>query len=159
MKRIVISIILLGFTCITIAQINHQTIGLRIGDNDGLGTEISCQKALEGNNRLEVGLAWRSNSNYNAYKLSGTHQWIWDLSSDFKWYAGAGAGLGSLNLKDGKSGDDGFFLLANGVVGIEYAFDFPLLISLDCRPELGLANYDNDFGLDIALGIRYIFDK
>lgn len=159
MKKIIISTLFLIVSYCSFSQSEaNQTIGLRIGDNDGLGTEISYQKALENNNRLELGLAWRSNTNYNAYKLSGTYQWIWDLSSDFKWYAGAGAGLGSLNLKNGKQGDDGFFVLANGVVGIEYAFDFPLLLSLDARPELGLANYDNDFGLDIALGIRYVLD-
>lgn len=159
MKKLIISAYFIILASFTFAQqISNQTIGLRIGDNDGLGTEISYQKALQENNRLELGLAWRSNSTYNAYKLSGTYQWVWDLSSDFKWYAGAGAGLGSLNIKNNKSGDDGFFVLANGVIGIEYVFEIPLLLSLDARPELGLANYDNDFGLDIALGIRYILD-
>lgn len=159
MKKLFLTFAFILISFISFSQSTaNQTIGLRIGDNDGLGTEISYQTALQDNNRLELGLAWRSNSTFNAYKLSGTYQWIWDLNSDFKWYAGAGAGIGTLSLKDDKVGDDGFFILANGVIGIEYAFDFPLLLSLDCRPELGLANYDNDFGLDIALGVRYILD-
>jgi len=45
-------------------------------------------------------------------------------------------------------------------VGIEYNFDFPLLLSLDFRPEIGFGNDDfdtNDLDFDIALGVRYQF--
>lgn len=139
-------------------EIANQTIGLRLGDANGLGAEVSYQRAIFDTNRIEVGLAWRSISDYNAIKLTGTYQWIFELNDDFNWYVGAGGGLGSWNEDDDDSDDDGFFLLAAGDIGIEYKFDFPLLVSLDFRPELGFANFNNDLGLDIALGLRYTLD-
>ena len=54
----------------------------------------------------------------------------------------------------------GLFAFAAGDVGIEYNFDFPLLISLDFRPEIGFVGYrdfSDNFDFDIALGIRYQF--
>ena len=78
-------------------------------------------------------------------------------------YLGAGAGLGSRSFHDhdhnGHDHDDDsdFFALVAGDVGIEYNFDFPLLLSLDFRPELGLDDYGDDVDFDIALGIRYTF--
>ena len=69
--------------------------------------------------------------------------------------SGAGAGLGSWSATD-KSGS---FLFVAGNVGIEYNLkDLPLLISLDYRPEFGGHGYfDNNYGSDVALGIRYKF--
>jgi hypothetical protein len=43
-------------------------------------------------------------------------------------------------------------------IGIEYNFDIPLLISLDFRPEFGgNGYYKNNYGSDIALGLKYQF--
>jgi hypothetical protein len=44
-----------------------------------------------------------------------------------------------------------------GDIGIEYSFDFPLLLSLDFRPELGFGNFNDDLNFGIALGLRYQF--
>jgi opacity protein-like surface antigen len=158
MKKTTLIIGFLLFTFSVFSQeIADKTIGLRFGDDNGFGAEVSFQKALKTNNRLEVGLAWRSNKTYNAYKLTGIYQWIFEMDGNFNWYVGAGAGLGSWNLKGNNSGSDGTFLLATGDIGIEYKFDFPLLLSLDFRPEIGFADFNNDLGLDIALGVRYVF--
>ena len=52
----------------------------------------------------------------------------------------------------------GSFVFAAGDIGIEYDFDIPLLISLDFRPEFGGSGYyENNYGSDIALGLRYQF--
>ncbi len=140
-------------------EFSNHAIGLRFGDNDGLGAEVSYQKKLTDANRLELGLAWRSRSNYDAIKLTGTYQWIFDLEAieGVNWYVGAGGGLGSWSVKNNFTGDDGAFLFLAGVIGTEYTFDFPLQLSLDFRPELGFVDYNNDLGLDIALGVRYVF--
>ncbi|VAV83459.1 FIG00552350: hypothetical protein, partial [hydrothermal vent metagenome] len=55
MKNIcLIAIALLGFTFTTNAQeIASNAIGLRLGDSDGFGAEISYQKGIGDNNRLE----------------------------------------------------------------------------------------------------------
>ena len=79
--------------------------------------------------------------------------------ADFKTpiYAGVGAGLGTYSNSNINNGS-GTFVFAAGDVGIEYNFDFPLQASLDLRPEIGGNGYfENSFGTDIALGIRYKF--
>ena len=135
-------------------SIADHALGLRLGDNDGFGTEVSYQHALSENNRLELDLGWRSSHNVDAFKLTGLYQWVWNLDQGFNWYVGAGGGLGSV---DTEFTDSELFVLVAGDIGIEYDFDFPLLLSLDFRPEIAFNDYYDDLGLDIALGIRYQF--
>lgn len=167
MKKIILSaFMLIGLTFATQAQdISKNALGLRLGDNDGFGGEISYQRGLSSNNRLELDLGWRDSKNVDAIKLVGLYQWVWNIDKGFNWYAGVGAGLGSWNYNGpgDPDNDGGIFILAAGDVGIEYNFDIPLQLSLDFRPELYLNNNgDNEFredsfGPDIALGIRYRF--
>ncbi|WP_100611435.1 outer membrane beta-barrel protein [Confluentibacter lentus] len=162
-KLLLLSITLLGFAFSSNAQeISKNALGLRLGDSDGFGAEISYQHALGDNNRLELDLGWRDGKNYDGFKLAGLYQWVFPLEGNFNWYVGAGGGLGSFSVNNPGGGDDfddTFFFLA-GDIGIEYNFDIPLLLSLDFRPELGFGDdsYDNnDLDFDIALGIRYQF--
>ena len=122
--------------------------------------EISYQHELGEMTRLELDLGFRSNKNSDAFKLTGIHQWVWNIDGGFNWYAGLGAGIGSWNAGNDYTGndEDGIFINADGNVGIEYDFDIPLLISLDFRPEFGLVgDYGKDTDLDIALSLRYQF--
>lgn len=155
-KNIVTTVLLmsLGFS-IHAQEISKNAIGLRLGDNNGFGAEISYQRALTKNNRIEADLGWRNNHDVSAFKLTGLYQWVWDIDNSFNWYAGAGAGIGSWSTL----GTSGSFAYVAGNVGIEYNFkDVPLLISLDYRPEFGGNGYfNNNYGSDIALGIRYKF--
>jgi len=156
MKKIIIS---LAFFASVIFSVNAQdisrnAIGLRLGDNNGFGTEISYQGELSEYNRIEVDLGYRSQGiknskdKNNAFKLSGLYQWVWNIDGSFNWFAGLGGGLGDRSTY-------GFFVNADGVVGIEYDFDFPLLISLDFRQEIEIKG---DYGgSDIALSLRYQF--
>lgn len=161
MKKItVLIIVLLGFAMTAEAQsISQNTIGVRVGDSDGLGTEVSYQRALGENNRAELGLGWRSSSNVTAIKLTGLYQWVFNLDGNFNWYAGAGGGGGQVSFDNDvfENVDNETYVLAAGVIGIEYDFDIPLLLSLDFRPEFGFGNYRDDVDFDIALGIRYQF--
>jgi hypothetical protein len=159
-KLIFAALLIIGSLYSASAQdISEHAIGIRTGDNDGFGFEASYQKSLGDNNRLELDLGFRDNKNFEIWKLSGIYQWVWNIDGGFNWYAGFGAGLGSYSDKFDNDADDGLFVNADGNIGIEYNFDFPLLISLDFRPEFGIVNDfgDNDLGLDIALGIRYQF--
>ena len=163
MKKVFFATILLvGFMYSAKAQeISKHALGIRTGDNDGFGIEISYQKNIKDTNRLEVDLGFRDNKNFDAWKLSAVYQWVWNIDGNFNWYAGFGGGIGSLNINNNSNVniDDGLFVNAAGDIGIEYNFDIPLLISLDFRPEFGIINDfgDNDLGLDIALGLRYQF--
>ena len=156
MKTFFASIItMIAFTFSVNAQeISKNAIGLRLGDNDGFGGEISYQRYLTENNRLEFDLGWRDSNNVDAFKLVGLYQWVFKLDGNFNWYVGAGAGVGSFDAGE----VDGTFGLVAGDVGIEYNFDIPLLLSLDFRPEFGFnEDFNDDVNFDIALGIRYQF--
>ncbi|MCF4101610.1 hypothetical protein L1I30_08025 [Gillisia sp. M10.2A] len=165
MKKIfLLAIFALGTTVAVNAQtISENAIGLRLGGSNATGAEVSYQRAVgTNNNRLEFDLGWRNdNNNYDAIKLVGLYQWVWNIDGGFNWYVGAGAGVASVedNRRDGFRGNDGTYLLVAGDIGIEYNFDIPLQLSLDLRPEAGFNDYDvvDDITPDIALGIRYRF--
>lgn len=160
-KIILVSIFVFSGILFTNAQeISENAIGLRFGDNDGFGGEISYQKRLDDDKRLEVDFGYRNHKDYDAFKLTGVYQWVWNIDGGFNWYAGFGGGLGSWSYSNGinTDNDDGLFINADGNVGIEYIFDSTILISLDFRPEIGLiGNYGKDTDLDLALSFRYLF--
>mgnify|MGYP005854386589 CR=1 FL=1 len=162
-KLMLIAVTFLGFTALMTAQdIADNALGLRLGDSDGFGAEISYQRALSGNNRLELDLGIRNGNDYDGFKLAGIYQWVWNIDGGFNWYAGPGAGVANYSYDDPKfkNDDSETFVFIGGDIGIEYNFDIPLLLSLDFRPEFGLGNDNfgnNDLGFDIALGIRYQF--
>ena len=166
MKKIILSaFMLIGLAFSSQAQdISKNSIGLRLGDNDGFGGEVSYQRGLSKNNRLELDLGWRNNNDVDAMKLVGLYQWVWKIENGFNWYAGVGGGIGSWSISEASTNDSGVLLLASGDIGIEYNFqEAPIQLSLDFRPEFYLNNSgsnkfrDENFGPDIALGIRYRF--
>lgn len=143
------------------AQINHQhAIGLRLGDNADLGTEISYQYTLTPATRLEADLGVRSGNDWTSWTITGLHQWVWNLDKGFNWYAGVGGGIGSWSYRSNYTnyGDSGVFLTIAGTAGIEYNFDIPLQVAIDTRPEIGFINQrGNNLNLDLALSVRYCF--
>lgn len=165
MKKIILSaFMLVGLAFSAQAQdISKNALGLRLGDNDGFGGEISYQRGLSKNNRLELDLGWRNSNDVDAFKLVGLYQWVWEIDRGFNWYAGVGGGIGSWSYDlPGPGGrDSGTILLAAGDIGIEYNFqEAPIQLSLDFRPEFYFDSddyRDDNFGPDIALGIRYRF--
>jgi len=141
-------------------EISQNAIGLRIGDGDGFGTEVSYQRALGDSNRLEIDLGIRSGKNYDGFRITGLYQWVWKLDGNFNWYAGAGGGIANYNYDSDipDFDDDGeTFIFVAGQVGIEYNFDIPLILSLDTRPTIGFGDFNNDLDVDLALGVRYQF--
>ena len=99
MKRLVLSaFLLIGLAFSAQAQERKNAIGLRLGDNDGFGAEVSYQRWLSPKNRLEFDLGWRDSKYYDAVKLAGLYQWVWNIEGGFNWYAGVGGGLGTWNI-------------------------------------------------------------
>ena len=161
-KNILLPSMLFGLAIGAQAQnFSKNAIGLRLGDNDGFGTEISYQAKLSSINRLELDLGWRSSNYEDNFKIAGIYQWVWNIDSGLNWYAGVGGGLGRWKYEDNNGfKDNGTFAFVAGDLGIEYDFNFPLQLSFDIRPELYLNSdsYVNDhFGPDLALGVRYTF--
>lgn len=140
-------------------RISKNAIGLRIGDNNGFGTELNYQLGLADNNRLELGLGWASKNDYNQFQIIGLYEWVWAIDGNFQWFAGPGGGVGQVNFDSGAPGnpDDDTYIFVGGTIGLEYNFDFPLLLSLDFRPILGFGEIRDDLDFDIALGVRYQF--
>ena len=167
MKNILITGIIVLITSVSMnaQEISKNALGLRLGDSDGFGAEISYQARLSNSHRLELDLGWRDSKNYDGFKIAGLHQWVWNIDGGFNWYAGLGGGLGSYSFNDDKNFNNGndyndTFVFAAGDIGIEYNFDIPLLISLDFRPEIAFGDErynNNDLDFDIALGLRYQF--
>ncbi|MBU2997708.1 hypothetical protein KO500_14760 [Cellulophaga baltica] len=156
MKKIlgVFAIIIATTMTMQAQSISKNALGLRFGDNDGFGGEVSYQRHLKENNRLEFDFGWRNSNDVDAFKLVGLYQWVMPIDGGFNWFVGAGGGVGSYDT----DGDNGTFALVAGDIGIEYNFEIPLVVSLDARPELGFNDsYSDDLDFDIALGIRYQF--
>jgi hypothetical protein len=159
--KLLMAVFFMSGTAMQAQEIADHALGLRLGDSDGFGAEISYQKSIGRDNRAELNLGWRSNRNFDAFKLAGVYQWVRPIEDRFHWYYGVGGGVGSVDFSNIPGVDDGgAFVFAAGTIGIEYNFDIPLLISLDFRPELGILGYDgfsDNFDFDIGLGIRYQF--
>jgi hypothetical protein len=110
-------------------SISEHALGLRLGDSDGFGAEISYQKSIGQYNRAEFDLGWRDSREFDAFKLTGVYQWVHQLDGNFNWYYGVGGGLGSVDFEPNPNFDDdndGLFVFAAGDIGVEYDFDIPL---------------------------------
>jgi len=148
MKKYFFTLSLL-ITClngINAQDINDNSIGLRFGGGNGSAGEISYQKALGSNNRLEIDLGLAND--FTDFKATGLYQWVWNLEDRFNWYTGFGGGLVSAN----KIG-----LYGAGVIGLEYNFNEPILLSIDYRPEIGIAGGLNGINSNVALALKYQF--
>lgn len=160
-KRAFVTLLIIVLSVSSQAQeVSKNALGLRLGDNDGFGGEVSYQRGLSESNRLEFDLGWRSRNNLDALKLTGIYQWLWKINNGFNWYAGFGGGLGSWQYETRDYDDEGAFFFASANIGIEYLFDIPLQVAIDFRPEIYLnpeGYRDDNFGPDVALGVRYRF--
>ena len=165
MKKIILSaLMLLGLAFTAQSQeIAKNALGIRLGDNNGFGGEISYQRGLTQKNRLEFDLGWRNSDDVDAIKAVGLYQWVWNIDQGFNWYAGVGGGLAAWDdnhyYNNNNYDHNGVYVFAAGDIGIEYGFDnVPILLSLDARPEIGSGYYNDDnFGFDVGLGVKFKF--
>jgi hypothetical protein len=168
--KLLIAMLFLVTASTSAQEIASSTIGLRLGDSDGFGAEISYQKSIGRYTRAEVNLGYRDSREYDGVKAVVILQWVHNISGGLNWYYGFGGGAGSAKfeaLPDPNNSNNivqpegGLFVLAAGDIGIEFNFDnLPLLISLDIRPEIGILGYqsfDDKFDFDVGLGLRYQF--
>ena len=163
------------------AYAQPRAIGANLGSNLG----FSYQHGFGDANMLDVAVyvPW-SSGYYNIMGVKGvnwglggivTYDWIdpfnapvpWNEKGEWHWYMGVGGAGGVIFPKNGIGA--GGWVGAAGHIGIEYDFWFPLQLSLDWRPVLGVAMGDNGMGgtnVDfnkgglydgITIGIRYKF--
>ncbi len=147
-KILIVAALMLGLAVAASAQ--PKAIGIR----GGFGVELSYQQYAGGANFVELDLGLNT---FNALNLAGTYNFsLAQFGNGFNFFAGPGVALG-LGFNPGW-----FNVGIAGQVGIEYTFNFPLQLSLDLRPQLGLHLQDGASGFGFwgwypNLGIRYAF--
>ncbi len=147
-KILLVAALVLGFAAAAVAQ--PRALGLRLG----YGAELSYQHSF-GQNFIEADLGLNT---FNALNAAATYNFsIAQFGGGFNFYAGPGVALG-LGF-----GEASFFNVGvAGQVGLEYIFNFPLQLSIDLRPQIGLGIVNKGVGLGFwgwypNLGIRYAF--
>jgi len=163
MKKLVlvVGLFLFSLSALNAQEIANHTIGLRLGNYYG----VSYQKKLSEDTRVEINLAWRGYSAYNDTKVDAFYHKVFDFVpvDQMNWYVGAGGGAGFWKYDSRyyysyyDYDDSGTYFFVGGVIGAEYKFDFPLLLSLDARPELSFGDFYDGFHISGGLGARYTF--
>lgn len=161
-KIILIAALALGFAVAATAENpiekkfggKTRALGLR----GGYGFELSYQHSL-GENFVEADLGlW----GFNTLNAVATYNWMlaqpqWTSRGDWGFYAGPGVAVGF----DFNSATAGVNVGAVGQIGLEYTFWFPLQLSIDIRPQLGVHIGNGDLfhvsGFYPTLAARYRF--
>lgn len=141
-----------------------------VGVNLGSGLGVSYQHGFGEANMLDVAV---SVPVLGGWGIGGkvTYDWIdpfgatvpWNEKGEWHWYMGVGGSGGIYSFQA-----PNWYVGAAGHFGIEYDFWFPLQLSLDWRPTIGVVGYHGDngggFGFNllglydgITLGVRYKF--
>lgn len=167
MKKILFVAILAVASMMAYAQ--PRAIGANLGGSIG----FSYQHGFGEANMLDVAVYTPlAVGRGQAWGLSGivTYDWIdpfgatvpWDKKGEWHWYMGVGGAGGCFVNTDPVIG----YVGAAGHFGIEYDFWFPLQLSLDWRPVIGVGIIGNGGGVGfntgglyegITLGVRYKF--
>ena len=148
-KIILVAALVLGFAAVASAQ--PKAVGLR----GGYGVEVTYQHML-GDKMIQADLGLLG----HGFNLAGTYNWMllqpdWTSKGEWGVYAGPGVSLGF-------GVTNTCHVAVAGMVGLEYKFWFPLQLSVDIRPQLGLhfGNAHTGFhasGYWPALSARYLF--
>ena len=156
-KIILIAALALGFAVAATAENpiekkfggKTRALGLR----GGYGFELSYQHSL-GENFVEADLGlW----GFNTLNAVATYNWMlaqpqWTSRGDWGFYAGPGVAVGF----DFNSATAGVNVGAVGQIGLEYTFWFPLQLSLDIRPQVGVHIGEASFFSATNLGLSAI---
>ncbi|MBQ2508288.1 MAG: hypothetical protein II532_00780 [Bacteroidales bacterium] len=147
---VLVALVTLGFTA------NAQNaLGVRIAGGDGYGAELSYLHGM-GTGRLELDLGYAGNDWGSAFSLTGTYQYVGNITGPFNWFAGVGGHLGFWTYNNGNDAD--FSLALVGQLGIEFVPSaIPFQFSLDVRPRFYLIPQTDFYWGGVALGIRYVF--
>lgn len=135
-----------------------------IGGNIGYGFDVSYQHSLGEKNMVDLSVNLPGFSGIGA---TCTYDWInpfntsipWNEKGEWSWEMGVGAGLGMYFGPMGYAG-------VVGHVGVEYHFWFPMALSVDYRPNVGVAFDKNSVAFNtpgmytgITIGVRYLFGQ
>lgn len=170
MKKLLL-VAILAVAGIAAAVAQPRAIGLNLGTGNG----ISYQHSLGEANMLDVAvnIPLQFGGESLGFGIGGivTYDWInpfgtaipWNNKGEWNWYLGVGGSAGAYGIFSTKTPNCWYAGVA-GHVGVEYQFWFPLQLSLDIRPTIGVDNTKDNkvgFGLaglyNVSLGVRYLF--
>ncbi len=148
-KILIVAALVLGFSVAASAQ--PKAVGARLT----YGLEASYQHYVGGSNFVEANLGFADFLNLNLNVAASYNFSIAQFGDGFNFYAGPSAGVGlGLHSKY-------FGVGVGGNVGLEYQFNFPLQLSIDIRPQVGLWFHEGGVSPDYwgwpTLGVRYAF--
>jgi hypothetical protein len=153
MKKILALLFFYSTMSGAIAQDYNAAIGLR----GGLYNGVTFRKMLSSSEAFEAILSAR----YVGFKVTG----LYEIQKPFpsvqrlNWYFGFGAHASGYQTnkfnKTIPSNTTEIILGADGVLGMEYNFDFPLNLSLDWKPSVDLIGYGRFLADEFALSARY----
>ena len=162
MKKSLLLIAILAFVGTAVAVAQPRAIGVNLG-----GTiDVSYQHSLGEANMIDLSVNLPVTVPGFGIGASATYDWInpfgtaipWNEKGEWNWSLGVGAGVGIYGFNA-----PAFYVGAVGHVGVEYNFWFPLQLSVDYRPNIGVrcgkgwADF-NDWGFyGVTLGVRYLF--
>ena len=132
-----------------------------IGVNIGYGIDLSYQHTVGPSNMVDLNVSIPCFAGIGA---EATYDWInpfgtqipWTEKGSWDWEMGVGAAAGFLFAP-------GFYAGVAGHVGVSYDFWFPLQLSVDWRPVLGVCGASQAVGFyggglaGVSLGVRYRF--
>lgn len=167
MKKILL-LAVMAIASISFAVAQPRAIGANLGANFG----FSYQHGFGESNMLDVAVycPWLHGLD-GLWGIGGivTYDWIdpfntsvpWNEKGEWHWYMGVG-GTGGLYHFSPIAWHAG----AAGHFGIEYDFWFPMQLSIDWRPNIGVRGAAghvefNTWGLydGLSIGIRYLFNR
>ena len=161
MKKSILLIAVLAFVGTVAAVAQPRAIGANLG----YGIDVSYQHSLGEANMIDLSV---NIPFFNGIGATCTYDWVnpfgtaipWNEKGEWNWSLGVGAGGGIYSFSA-----PSWYVGAVGQVGVEYNFWFPLQLSVDWRPNIGIVGVNgaglafNGSGLysGITLGVRYLF--
>ena len=157
MKKSVLLTIILSLAFAVTAAAQPRAIGVNLG----WGIDLSYQHSIGTSNLIDLNVSLPGFAGIGA---EATYDWInpfgtqipWNEKGSWDWEMGVGAAAGFLF-------SPGFYAGAAGHVGVSYDFWFPLQLSVDWRPVIGVCGGQNYVGFypgglaGVTLGVRYRF--
>lgn len=134
MKKFLVTLSIVLCT-VAVATAQPRAIGARLGGD----IDFSYQHSL-GDNMLDLSAGLGLGKGFMSFGVAGAYDWIfplsgWQYDGDWNFYVGPGLGLHIMTESPV------FALSIGGQVGIEYAFEIPLNLSLDYRPMINLLGF------------------
>ena len=124
-----------------------------IGANIGYGLDVSYQHTLGKDNMIDLSVNLPA---FNGIGATCTYDWInpfntaipWNNKGEWNWNLGVGAGLGIYGFSY-----PSIYAGVAGHVGVSYDFWFPLQLSVDWRPNVGIVAGGGYYGGDTGVGM------